>query len=269
MSSRFRRYRFAALVVVLLALSLVLSLPASRRTANATSQTTLLDGRGPSLDDASASELSFRLQAPTFYRKTELMDGQAVERIRAAGTDQLFDEGVPDVPVFRRIVAIPDCDDISISATIHRESRLQNIDLPVTPTFVADFANPFDPGRVYTRRSDVYSRDAFFPAEPLTVEHAGNMRGQRIAVLSFSPWQYNPVTRELRVLEDVSIALGFENARGNVRNYAGPLNHLLDGVLMNGTGQQDARPRRAAPHFRCRPGMLGHRLDLAGCGKLR
>ena len=53
-------------------------------------------------------------------------------------------------------------------------------------------------GEIYQANTDIYSRDEFFPTQPVELVVSGMIRSQRVARLSFSPFQYNPVTQVVR-----------------------------------------------------------------------
>ncbi len=54
-----------------------------------------------------------------------------------------------------------------------------------------------------------YLTDQFSPAEPAQLASTGFVRSQRVASLRFQPFQYNPVTGELRYYSRIRLRLSF------------------------------------------------------------
>lgn len=86
---------------------------------------------------------------------------------------------------------------------------------PAPPAIPADTAQPapyWGPNAttiVEGRNLAVYGRDAFFPAQLLTLESQGQMRKWQLVDLSYRPVQYNPVTGALRVATHVEARVTF------------------------------------------------------------
>ena len=119
--------------------------------------------------------------------------------------------GEPDLPAFSRFVAIPN------GATTHVEmghrsmTTIQNVDLlPAAPIkFDTD-----DSPNTYEKDLNIYHRNAFFPEQPVTVSEPFSLRGVQTVAVTVTPYQYNPVTKELRVYDDLQFDLRFDGGNG-------------------------------------------------------
>ena len=142
--------------------------------------------------------------------------GQVFTEIQIPGLPMRSgDAGLPGIPSVRRLVAIP---------------RGGNIEVRVIPnTFETFKANvyPYQPEPVDQEPEDelpspelfadkpfeldetTYSRDAFYPEKVYNVTPLGQIRGLEVVQLEVFSGQYNPVTQELRLFDEVIVEATF------------------------------------------------------------
>lgn len=121
------------------------------------------------------------------------------------------DAGAPDLPAFSRFVAVPN------GATAHVEmgqrsmTIVRNVDLlPASPIkFDTD-----DSPNTYEKDLNIYNKNAFFPEQPVTVSEPFSLRGVQTVAVTVTPYQYNPVTKELRVYDDLRFGIRFDGGNG-------------------------------------------------------
>ena len=145
----------------------------------------------------------------------------------SAGGERLEWAGVPDLPVYRTIVAVPDGGDVRIVARPRARTVVTGID-------VREFAlrdnSPSQRSRAIL--------DRMAPLEIAVVEHVGYLRGQRLACVLAFPARYNMARRELEVTTDLELVLTVENATGDVIKNAGPLESVLESTVLNASMQK-------------------------------
>lgn len=123
--------------------------------------------------------------------------------------------GSPDLPVVRKLIEVPE------NAQVHVDIQFSDIKeyylpdynivfpvMPVQPPYPKSDQLP--PPFAYN--SDVYKTNAFFHNELISVDDLGYMRGVRIARINVSPFEYNPVSRMIRVYTGLKVDFIFENA---------------------------------------------------------
>ncbi len=163
----------------------------------------------PAATEARAPEpISLRVQTPAYE-----IDGQGVH---VPGYGRADEPGAPALPVWRTVVELPAGGDWHLSYDSPRAQVLaQTVNVPATP--VPDLA-PFgtvhgkDPAELPSAvptvdRPDpaIYGANAFYPASPVVAGTVQWRQGQRLLPLQVFPFQYNPVTRQLRYHPDLSI----------------------------------------------------------------
>jgi hypothetical protein len=66
----------------------------------------------------------------------------------------------------------------------------------------------------YNRDLSIYSKNAFYPAQPASLSANSQIRGVDMVMLSITPYQYNPVTKELKVYRDLEVKVNFTGGNG-------------------------------------------------------
>ena len=129
------------------------------------------------------------------------------------GTDVTLpaNAGEPNLPSFSRFVAVPNGATAHIEMNYRSMTTLQDIDLlPAAPIkFDTD-----DSPNTYEKNSSIYNKNAFFPEQPVTVSEPFSMRGVQTVAVTVVPYQYNPVTKELRVYDDLQFDVRFDGGNG-------------------------------------------------------
>ena len=119
--------------------------------------------------------------------------------------------GEPNLPAFSRFVAVPNGATAHVEMGYRSMTTVQNVDLlPAAPIkFDTD-----DSPNTYERDNSVYSKNAFFPEQPITISEPFSLRGVQTVAVTVVPYQYNPVTKELRVYDDLQFGVRFDGGNG-------------------------------------------------------
>ena len=135
--------------------------------------------------------------------------GDVVES--STGISLPSDEGEPNLPSFSRFVAIPNGASAHIEMGYRSMTTVANVELlPAAPIkFDTD-----DSPNTYEKDLSIYSKNAFFPEQPVTVSEPFSLRGVQTVAVTVVPYQYNPVTKELRVYDDLQFGIRFDGGSG-------------------------------------------------------
>ena len=119
--------------------------------------------------------------------------------------------GKPNLPIVSRYVAIPRGATVKINVKNQVTETLHGIDIMPAPEL------PLDDDKTpmkYYRDETVYNVDAFFPAEPIITSKPTKIRDVDVVILSVTPFQYNPVSKELIVTRQLNLEISFEGGDG-------------------------------------------------------
>jgi len=167
-------------------------------------------GLSVSKQDKQSLELNFSIES--FSRMKLDINGQQMEKLNIEGSFLPNNEGAPDLPAISRYVAIPQGATVKVNISKRRTETIENIEVAPAPRI------PLDTDRSplkYKKDSDIYSQNSFYPAEAVTVSSPMKIRGLDVVMVSVSPFQYNPVTKELTVNRDLIINIEFEGGNGH------------------------------------------------------
>ena len=122
--------------------------------------------------------------------------------------------GFPSLPVLRKIIEVPQSAELKVKVLSYelKEYKLAefNIEDQVYPCQGPQAKCGDDEG--FKIDNKIYNTNSFFKEELLKVDVVGTMRNQRLALLTISPFEYNPVTNTLRVYENLEFEVIFENS---------------------------------------------------------
>ena len=111
-------------------------------------------------------------------------------------------EGAPDLHNFSTSIIVPDQSKMSVNIISYKYHDYENINIIPSKGNLTRDINPDDIPLVY---SEVYEKDDFFPSNISELGNPYILRDLRGQSLSFNPFQYNPVTKTLRVYSEIII----------------------------------------------------------------
>ena len=141
--------------------------------------------------------------------------------------------GAPDLPSGSAFVAIPNGAQPTVSMVNARTKTINNVDLIPAPQPQLD---DDDSPAVYQKDMSIYGRNAFYPSTPYNISEVMTIRGVQMVKVGVMPFQYNPVTKELIVYEDIELQLtteGGDGTYGDLRYRTPEWDQILSDMLLN------------------------------------
>ena len=149
--------------------------------------------------------------------------------------------GMPDLPVVSSYVAIPRGANVVLNVKNKVTETVPNVELMPAPELPLD--NDNSPMRYY-RDAKVYSTDAFYPTNPIIASEPMKIRDVDVVIVSVTPFQYNPVTKELVVTRQLNIEVVFEGGDGTFggdpRYRSAAWDHIIRDMVINESILPDA-----------------------------
>lgn len=166
---------------------------------------------GITLKAAKSGGVSLNYSMQKFSMEDITVKGESMKNIQLPGTFLFNDEGAPNLPGMGQYIAIPTGAKATVKITAKRIESYKNINLAPAPRIPLDTEDgPMD----YSKNNMLYNTNAFYPAEPVKLSEVSSIRGVESVILGITPYQYNPVTRELIVYRDLQIDVEFEGGQG-------------------------------------------------------
>jgi hypothetical protein len=167
--------------------------------------------QGFSIAKSAVSGVSITHSINEFELSKAQVNGETLTTVQLPGVFLPNDEGAPDLPGSARYIAVPQGAKASFKITDFRKETYQNIDVSPASNI------PIDIDRMpltYKRNMEIYSKDAFFPDSPVILSEPAQIRGMDVVLLGITPFQYNPVKKELVVYRDIKVEVIFEGGNG-------------------------------------------------------
>jgi hypothetical protein len=162
----------------------------------------------------SSTSSQFIFETGVLYPNNLEFRGEFFTNLEMQGMTKSYDIGNPDLPVFTKLIEVPETGDISIEVS---HKNIREIDLALWGYPYEVFPSQPSRSKKVQGQSErlilnkqTYSLDEFYGQDLISVERIGVMRGRSIARLQISPFSYNPITNTLFEVENVQFNLAFE-----------------------------------------------------------
>ena len=140
------------------------------------------------------------------------------------GATTILKKGAPDVAKMTASVIIPDMDEMTVEIVDAQYKEFT--DIAVAPS-KGNLYRDIDPATVPYEYGAEYQTDAFYPGKIAKLSEAYILRDYRGQTVVINPFQYNPVTKVLRVYYDVTVKV---TSTGNVGENTLVRNNSLNSV---------------------------------------
>jgi hypothetical protein len=137
--------------------------------------------------------------------------GEEMSEIAIKGIVLPNEEGCPNIPTESRMIAIPQGANATLKVVRAEKETLHNVNMAPALRIQAESE---EPDMNYKKDMKVYAKNAFYPENPFEVSKS-YIRGVDAVTVSISPFQYNPVTKDLIVYTDVELAISYEGGNGH------------------------------------------------------
>lgn len=157
------------------------------------------------------------------------------------GYGKMTEEGRPALPVLKKLIEMPVGAKAEIRITNLEVQTIKlsdyKINLPVMPAQPPVSKQEDDPSLLpFHIDRALYANDEFYGKEPVRVIPLGELRGTGIFRLEISPFEYNPITGELRVITSIRCEIVFRKASAGPEKdpeLFSPWHESIFGILIN------------------------------------
>ncbi|KAA3631744.1 MAG: gingipain R, partial [Calditrichaeota bacterium] len=159
----------------------------------------------------------------------------------------------PSLPVLNKMIAVPIDASVNyqIIASSYAEIDMESLGIRqlVMPTQVS-VSKSDDPFSIpFEMNQSIYEQSSYYSLPLVETNDLGIMRGVRLGMISVSPVEYNPATNKIRVYNDITVKVTFENANysktyDNYDNHYSPFfepiyDKLINAESMYGVNKSD------------------------------
>jgi len=166
---------------------------------------------GFSLKEVNSTHLSVMYSVHEFTMEDVSVKGSAMKAIHLPAALVPNNEGAPDLPGSSQYIALPQGANPKLKVISYRKESYSDIEVAPAPRIPLDNDNS---PLYYNKDESIYSKNAFYPEQPFLLSEKTSIRGVDAVILGITPFQYNPVTRELIVYRDIELEIEFEGGNG-------------------------------------------------------
>ena len=199
-----KRSFFSSLAIALLALT----------TGFATAQTfsyPVKGEKGFSLTEKTRGNVAISYNLGEFSFSSLNYKGEDMSEISISAITLPNSTGCPNLPTESRFIAIPQGAKAKLNVVSFEKEVIRNVNIAPALKIQAEAE---EPDMNYVKDKKTYTTNANYPENPFVISETTSLRGVDAVVVSITPFQYNPVTKELTVYSNVKLDLQFEGGNG-------------------------------------------------------
>ena len=187
-----------------------------------------------SVIQSSNDSVTLSVEIPGLNREVIEYGGEIFDRLSLAGGIRGGLAGSPEIPFFKKLLAIPECEGAVISVSIKDSTILDHYYVYPIPNLVKDSSN----GTVqliesYFYDRDRYSHNMYIPKLIVEVDHYGYVRSQKVMTANVNPIRFNPVEHKLIAYQKMEITIKFKRPKSNINVNTGIFNNVVSHSLLN------------------------------------
>jgi len=154
-------------------------------------------------------EIEFSLNG--YELETVQVREETFQKISYLNEGELLEVGKPDLPRFSRLIAIPDEGEVSFEIISKNEEVVS--DIIIYPQQEFQFENqPRNTG--FSIDEEFYESGEIFPGKLIEIGTPSIMRDHRVVRVSINPFQYDPKTKDLKIIKNVNFVVNCHGSEG-------------------------------------------------------
>jgi len=163
------------------------------------------------VESQSNNNILINYVTPSIQITDKLIDGEIFQNIQIPGHFLPGNAGAPNLPASGRYIAIPAGSTPILNILSFHKEIIDNINLAPSFRIPKETENgPLD----YVKDPSIYASNAFYPESPFQLSKQEKIRGVDVVMLGITPFQYNPVTKQLIIYHHVKIEVRFDGGSG-------------------------------------------------------
>ncbi len=161
-------------------------------------------------ESPSGVEIVFSIHEMVIEEK--VIDGKPMKAFGIPGIFLHNEEGAPDLYGTGRYIAIPQGAQAQVTILDSRTEIYHDVEIAPAPNIPFEIDD--SPLR-YIKNMQIYGSDAYYPEIAVRLSESMEIRGVDVVILGITPFQYNPITKDLIVYKDIRVRVDFNGGNGH------------------------------------------------------
>lgn len=179
------------------------------------------------------------------FEEKETKNGKYLQ-LTSEGMCISYDIGKPNLPLFSRLIEIP-LNTKAIIKVLNYDEKIINLNdynliSEIIPAQASLSKSDEAKNVPFIKNSEIYTKDEYFKNEIIRFQDRGYLRNKHLGYIEISPFEYNPVTNTLKILNNLEIDIRFindNNAKSiKTENLASP---YFDNIDLNTINKNDGK----------------------------
>lgn len=191
-------------------------------------------GNGLQVVSSTPHEIALSLQVPTIAVDTVTLAGNPYHTIQIQGWSSTEGPGLPKLPFYSCIVAIPECRNVKVVAAVtdsqvaygYNVCPAERSLMKVDPDGI-----PFQE-HVFEIDHSAYASDQFYPSRVCEIVDVFYLRDQKVGRLNIYPVRFNPAREQLAVYSKIDIKVRPQSPSGPTSTPVGPYETIAERLLV-------------------------------------
>ena len=188
-----------------------------------------------SYQQSTRGSLTLNFELDGYDVKEIVKNGSSYHYISYPEEGEILEIGMPDLPVFTRLIAIPEEGSVNVEVLSSNSHILKNITVYPQEQLLTESEPPRE---TFTINKDFYNNGGIYPGFLTEAGEPAIMRDIRLVKVSIYPFQYNASKHELTIYENMEIQLtttgrGGINTRITNRPYSRVFDRIYQSNILN------------------------------------
>lgn len=165
-------------------------------------------GQDISMINSSENQITLNHELVPVTLQTTIVNGNQAINFGESHKITSLELGSPELPFFTESIHLPNRGKVVLTVEHDGFEEIENVEVTPSKGNLKRNVNPSDVAFTY---GEAYQTDAFFPGN--LIEHSAPyiFRTERGVTVQFNPYQYNPVTKTLRVYQNLRAVVSIDD----------------------------------------------------------
>ena len=167
----------------------------------------------------------------------DIINEEGKQKINSSSLGKTKDIGLPELPTYSFNFSIESNKDYNVDFMVENYELYENIDLQPSQPF-----HKVGEDKVFIKNNNFYNSNVVYPENNLS-QKIMSLRGYELLNVEFTPFEYNPLTKDLKIYTDVEIVINESGYRDNHSNT--PRSEMFENMyksrILNSDDYQDSR----------------------------